>query len=100
MSESQLWKEGDMRFRGHTRDHLPKIGRQAAKAAGQKWYWTGEPCKRGHTDFRLVSNHVCAACNKEASRRQSYKREYGASCVRKIDDLKLAREIARLERGE
>ena len=39
--------------------------RGLAKAAGQKTYFTGHPCPRGHIAWRLVSNWTCVACLRE-----------------------------------
>ena len=36
--------------------------RADARAKGLKQYFTGRPCKRGHTYARLVSNGDCLAC--------------------------------------
>src|SRR3954471_13910191 len=48
-------------------DYVPYTGpivtRAQAKAAGLDWYFTGVPCKRGHTDLRYTSNANCVACN-------------------------------------
>lgn len=35
------------------------ISRKEAKAAGLKHYFTGDPCKYGHVNERLVSNRRC-----------------------------------------
>jgi len=42
------------------------ISRSAAKALGQKRYFTGRPCIRGHTDERYVSTGSCRTCSAEA----------------------------------
>lgn len=42
---------------------MDKISRQEAKQAGLTRYFTGEPCKHGHIDERLVSNSVCITCS-------------------------------------
>ena len=44
---------------------MPKLPstRKEAKAAGSSYYFTGKPCKRGHTDKRRTSNASCVACN-------------------------------------
>jgi hypothetical protein len=39
------------------------IDRDEARARGLKWYFTGQPCRHGHTVDRLVSNNRCRACN-------------------------------------
>jgi 5-methylcytosine-specific restriction endonuclease McrA len=41
------------------------ISREEAKAAGDKFYFTGEPCKRGHLEQRRVSSRACVTCGKE-----------------------------------
>jgi len=38
------------------------IDRQAAKAAGEKLYFTGKPCVRGHIAERYVSTFQCTVC--------------------------------------
>lgn len=43
---------------------LPEIiTRAAAIAIGQRWYFTGNPCKHGHIAKRLVSNGTCLRCS-------------------------------------
>lgn len=43
-------------------DDAQVISRVEAMAAGQKWYFTGEVCPRGHIAKRSVSNWECRAC--------------------------------------
>jgi 5-methylcytosine-specific restriction endonuclease McrA len=43
--------------------------RQAARAAGEPFYFTGLPCKHGHIANRRVSNKHCVACSAERDRR-------------------------------
>lgn len=40
------------------------ISRAEAKEQGLKRYFTGEPCKRGHVDERIVSSFECCECNR------------------------------------
>lgn len=40
------------------------ISRAAAKASGQKTYFTGKPCKNGHLDFRYAVCGKCLSCGK------------------------------------
>ena len=49
------------------------ITRQAAKAAGKKRYFTGKPCKHGHTVERWVVDGACRDCNliKQKAKRES-----------------------------
>lgn len=37
--------------------------RALAVAAGEKWYFTGKPCKHGHIALRQVSNKGCRECS-------------------------------------
>lgn len=39
--------------------------RKQAKELGEKWYFTGKPCKRGHLSKRSVSSKGCYECHKE-----------------------------------
>jgi 5-methylcytosine-specific restriction endonuclease McrA len=43
--------------------HLP-TKRSDALAAGHKYYFNGNPCKRGHISKRLVSTHACYECSR------------------------------------
>lgn len=36
--------------------------REAAKAAGERFYTTGKPCKNGHLSKRYTGTGICAAC--------------------------------------
>lgn len=45
------------------------VSREAAKALGQKYYFTGKPCRRrGHIEKRWVSSFMCVACGREKQR--------------------------------
>lgn len=37
--------------------------REAAKAANERFYWTGIPCKNGHLDKRYTGSGTCATCS-------------------------------------
>lgn len=53
-------------------DGPKSISRQArweAKRAGKKRFFTGYPCKKGHTAERLVSNGKCLECHRRDSAR-------------------------------
>jgi hypothetical protein len=43
--------------------------RAAAKAAGSKFYFTGEACPQGHVELKYTSNGNCTACNSGLGRR-------------------------------
>jgi YHS domain-containing protein len=38
------------------------ISRKSARAAGQTFYFTGQPCKRGHVAKRYSHNANCVVC--------------------------------------
>ncbi len=40
----------------------PHATREAARDAGAKRFFTGKPCKHGHTAERFVSNNGCVDC--------------------------------------
>jgi hypothetical protein len=42
---------------------MKPISRKSAVAAGLKWYFTGAPCKFGHTAERQCSNRKCRMCS-------------------------------------
>lgn len=48
---------------------MQPITREAAKAAGLKMYYTGVPCKNGHSEPRYVNTGVCYACKRLQARR-------------------------------
>lgn len=54
-----------------TTDMLPS--REAAKQAGHTFFYTGKPCKRGHTAARYTSSPLCAECVKENYERRKPK---------------------------
>jgi hypothetical protein len=43
------------------------ISRKDAKAAGDRYYFTGRPCKRGHIELRYVSDKNCCICARQAA---------------------------------
>jgi len=52
--------------------HLPKT-RQLAKESGAKFYFTGEPCSRGHIAPRKTKG-ACTICEKEDYKKENQKR--------------------------
>lgn len=42
---------------------------EEARLAGDKFYFTGKPCKNGHVTERYVAIRVCVACHAEAALR-------------------------------
>jgi hypothetical protein len=49
--------------------HTGKIARDAARARGEHFYVSGNPCSRGHIGPRYVANQTCLECAKEQHRR-------------------------------
>lgn len=49
-------------------ESLPR-SRKEAFENGEKWYFTGKPCKHGHVAKRLTKCGVCYVCSKENTRR-------------------------------
>ncbi len=43
------------------------ISQKEAKLQGLKWYYTGDSCKYGHDDLRVVSSRRCKTCAYEAN---------------------------------
>jgi len=53
---------------------LEIISRKEAKSLGLIHYFTGKPCKHGHTDKRYVDNgHCLSCCNDQNKKRLAYK---------------------------
>jgi len=44
---------------------MAKSIRQRAKQLGEKYYFTGRPCKHGHIAKRYTSKGICFECNKQ-----------------------------------
>lgn len=36
--------------------------------AGEKYYFSGRPCHKGHLDFRFTLSNQCMECTRELSR--------------------------------
>ena len=52
----------------------PPLGpRQIAKNAGEKFYFTGKPCTKGHLDYRIVSCGSCVTCKKDYAKSEEAK---------------------------
>ena len=50
-----------------------KTSRSNAIAAGEKYYYTGKPCKHGHYSTRLTVDSRCLECNREYNRNERAK---------------------------
>lgn len=71
------------------REALEKpITRHEAISLGLKWYFTGEPCPRGHVAKRTVSNRECRQCVNE---RAKARRAEGAYV--ELDRRRYARDV-------
>jgi len=63
------------------------ITRKEAKQAGYTYYFTGNPCKHGHVDYRYISSTECKTClkikNKQKVKKEEY-RKYGKSYEERV----------------
>ena len=55
----------------YTPEELLALPRSAGKAehSGSDYYFTGKPCKRGHTGARYTNSYTCVKCAHEHDRR-------------------------------
>lgn len=60
---------------------MKKIGREAARIAGLKYYFTGKPCVNGHVAQRRVDNWACMECARAAARDNYHKRTNPSAMV-------------------
>lgn len=67
LQDNQLW-----RLR-RNQQHLE------AKDAGQRYYFTGKPCRKGHIAQRLVANKGCILCARERDRERMPQRLLGSA---------------------
>lgn len=59
------------------------VSRKAAREAGERFYFTGKPCPRGHISKRRVGNFNCVACEADTN---AAKAEYISEWQRKNKD--------------
>lgn len=52
--------------------HVHLISRPRAAEREMTWYFTGEPCVRGHVDLRRVKDKRCCSCDREKARQRYY----------------------------
>ena len=64
------------------------ITREEAKKIGQKWYYTGEPCKYGHIDKRYVNTGLCYGCKRFQNKKQNKE-----NCKSKLTCKKCGKEF-------
>ena len=82
-----------------TKPRRTSLIRNAAKLAGKSTYFTGTPCKQGHTSDRRTITGQCLVCEKSTKRRY-YASPKGAA-LRKKHDTSFRRKESRhgLPRG-
>lgn len=81
-----------------------KITREQAAEADILVYWSEKPCKYGHTGFRYTKGGICRVCKMKANFKQRNPQEFEATSAmkdgkRKLEDLKLKREMEKIEKG-
>ena len=54
----------------------PVPEREAAKAAGERFYFTGKPCRNGHLSKRSTATGICCACASVNSIKSAAKRPW------------------------
>lgn len=74
--------------------------RAEAKALGEKWYFTGQPCKHGHIEDRLTSDGKCRECGNEKVRARDRESENARMREARARDPEAAREKDRQYRLE
>ena len=68
--------------------------REAAKAAGERLFFTGKPCKKGHVAARIVYNKTCEECAKDRQRSRYFANWESEQSKRKAQRATVKDEIA------
>ncbi len=83
-----------------------RVTRKQALAAGEKYYFTGEPCKRKHVSPRAVSSGGCTECSRikitawKKKNPEKVKRWYKEYKLRNLEKVrKASRERRRAKDG-
>lgn len=81
-----------------------KITRKQAVEADILVFWSDKPCKNGHTGFKYTKSRECRVCKIEANFKQTNPQEFEVTSAmkdgkRKLEDLKLKREMEKIEKG-
>ena len=81
-----------------------KITRKQAVEADILVFWSDKPCKNGHTGFKYTKSRECRVCKIEANFKQTNPQEFEVTSTmrdgkRKLEDLKLKREMEKIEKG-
>lgn len=72
-----------------------KMSLDEAIASGQKVYWTGKQCKRGHFDFRYTSNGNCAECQVTRARKDQAQKARNFSKMLLVDEKMEERRLGK-----
>lgn len=70
------------------------ITRKQAQEQGLKHYYTGKPCKHGHTALRFTKKGMCVECNRNhntALRKDGYHRDYYTKRMEIDEDFRQAK---------
>lgn len=84
-------------------DRDAKTARETAKSAGLRYYFSGEPCSRGHLSKRQVCDRSCVECknqNKRIARQSNPEKHRSENKRRWRIDLEKSRERSRIKNGE
>lgn len=77
----------------------PKITRDQAVSENLLFYWTGNPCEKGHQTYRYVSNRVCRQCSLNDYSLKNYGDNHEEQELKSnIADLEYQLELKRLEK--
>jgi hypothetical protein len=79
---------------------LKRVNRSEAITIGQRYYWTGKPCKQGHLSWRHISGG-CRACQKDKLSKRLREERGQRPLMMQIDDAvedkRLKKELDSLE---
>lgn len=96
---SKLKQDPDLARRRKERDRVERIHAEALER-GDKQYFTGVPCSRGHTENRYTKNKLCVECTREDNER-GHKRRLDAEPEKKAPiERKKANAAERARRSE
>ena len=66
------------------------ITKEDAIKIGQKWYFTGEPCIRGHLDKRYVNGDACYTCKRLINQKSNDDTEVTLTCKKCQKEFKVS----------
>jgi len=73
------------------------VGLDEAKRIGQHVYWTGDPCRNGHTTWRYVKSGQCRACTQERATSRKKLGEGRSTLDDVLEDQRLNEELKAIE---